>query len=99
MSTPCLERRRRPPVEQITGEWVVGTYDVGSFFNPDGSINPNTSQHGYAGWDSKHIWGIDVPGAVSTEIYDLTNSWEIVGTFQDADHHSHGFVDLRGHFE
>ena len=38
-------------------------------------------------------------GAVSTEIYDLTNSWEIVGTFQDADHHSHGFVDLRGHFE
>jgi hypothetical protein len=73
--------------------WVVGTYRVGA--NGD----PNSTQHGYAGWDSQHIWGIDVPGAVSTEISDLTNQWEIVGTFQDAAGHSHGFVDLRGHFD
>jgi len=73
--------------------WVVGTYRVGA--NGD----PSSTQHGYAGWDAQHIWGVDVPGAVSTEVYDLTNQWEIVGTFQDTSGHSHGFVDLKNHFD
>lgn len=67
---------------------VVGTYTVGGV------------HHGFGALNSHAMWGIDVPGSVSTDIQGISeNGSEIVGTFQDAQGHNHGFVDLAGHFD
>jgi hypothetical protein len=54
--------------------------------------------HGYV-FDGERYRTIDFPGATRTEVWDITNSGDVIGYYTNADGRLHGFrLDKRGKF-
>jgi uncharacterized membrane protein len=71
---------------------IVGFYSAGTL--PDGTATPN---HPFIDRNG-HFSEIKVPGAASSEANGISpDGLEIVGTFQDAAGHSHGWTDIFRH--
>lgn len=70
------------------GGQVVGFYNLGW---PNGYVNNVLQDHGFI-WRNGHYTTVDVPGATSTDLEDINDEEEAVGTYRSADGHYHGFV-------
>ena len=77
-------------------DWTVAT-DVTDYGITVGTYDTNGTHHGFIGYGGQQ-WTLDVPHAVSTNVWSINEKSEITGSFTDANGATHGFVDLAGHF-